>query len=203
PNKSRCGDPALQQKQLPVLLTEYGYGSLDGVARDTVEGRVRQWRWFKSVGEQIRDLRIAGPMAFYLPPYYERELNEFGLAVRPVDVWQGFRTPPNQTAKADSVLQPQFSAGAMTFTPEDFGVTKAEPWMRHIGRKFGDNEATPALAWLWEAGKKRYAPRDWKITAPPASPVVIDFVAGDDLRQVKRYGGYLAVGRDRRIPPRS
>src|SRR5690606_11436828 len=36
--KAGCGDPALQQKQLPVLLTEYGYGSLGGAARDTVEG---------------------------------------------------------------------------------------------------------------------------------------------------------------------
>ncbi|MEZ5413454.1 MAG: hypothetical protein R3F03_03975 [Opitutaceae bacterium] len=193
-------------KSLPVLLTEYGYPSLGRADRNTVDGRLRQWAWFKNVGEQIRDLRIAGPMAFYLPPYFEREMHEFGLSVRPAHVAIGDKlkaisreitdTAHSELPAPRSPLPaagPKFMAGGLTFRLEDFGATKAEPWMRHIGRKFGNNEATPALAWLFEAGKRRYTPRDWTVTVPLPSPVVMDFVAGDGTRQVKRFGGYFAT----------
>ncbi|TSJ78947.1 hypothetical protein [Rariglobus hedericola] len=69
------------KKKFPVFITEYGYGLLDGEARNTVEGRVRQWRWFASVAKQVRILRPEGPMAFVLNPYYEAGLNEFGLGM--------------------------------------------------------------------------------------------------------------------------
>ncbi len=189
------------KKTLPILLTEYGYGSLSGEDRDTIEGRVRQWRWFKSVGGQIHKLRIAGPMAFYLPPYLEGGALEFGLttptqrAAESNDVGRGFRTPPNDSEKAksgDSVLQ--FTAGPLKFSPQDFGLTRSTPWMGRIGQRFGDNEATPAWAWLLEEGsRKPYRPKDWGVCAPAPFPVVIDFISGDGLVQQKRYGGYVAV----------
>lgn len=166
--KGPAQGPALHSmsKALPVLLTEYGYGALGKEARNTVAGRVRQWRWFKAVGEDIVRLRIAGPMAFYLPPYFEADQLEFGLTTRAV---------------------------SFTFSPTDFGEAAMAPWMRRIGERFGENEATPALAWLMEEGARRpYVPKDWTVTAPPASPVVIDFIGGDGLTQAKRYGGYVA-----------
>jgi hypothetical protein len=71
----------LSKKDLPVFLTEVGYGMLGKSARDTKEGRLRQWRWFKSVGEQIATLRPEAPMAFYLRPYLEYDTSEYGLTV--------------------------------------------------------------------------------------------------------------------------
>ncbi|AHF89690.1 hypothetical protein OPIT5_05045 [Opitutaceae bacterium TAV5] len=76
-----CGRDA-RATALPVLLTEYGYGPLDAVQSRTVEGRVRQWRWFRDTEAQIDALGIEGPMAFYMMPYYERGINEFGLLMR-------------------------------------------------------------------------------------------------------------------------
>lgn len=204
PSGSTLHAPRSQLKTLPVLLTEYGYPSLGGVARNTVEGRVRQWAWFKAVGEQIRELRIAGPMAFYLPPYLNPTQLEFGLTAAPVGAEIPNPNPQTPNGRAETETprasiselpspNPEFMAGGLTFRSEDFGATKAEPWMRHIGRKFGNNEATPALAWLFEAGKQRYNPRDWTVNVPPPSPVVMDFVAGEGTRQVKRFGGYFAT----------
>lgn len=245
------------KKSLPVLLTEYGYGSLSGIDRDTVEGRVRQWRWFKTVGEQIRDLRIAGPMAFYLPPYFEQKSIEYGLTVRSADskaetgnlkpevgslpeignlkpvarqssqrgdggadrkpakekpetgnlkpessaLGSQFSDIRPQTYSETQVSSfspqlsnPTFQVSHLTFTPADFGLKKPEPWMHRIGQKFGDNEATPALAWLQEAGsRKPYRPKNWTVLASEPSPVVIDFIAGDGLIQQKRYGGYVVM----------
>ena len=81
-------------RTLPVFITEYGYGLLDAEARNLVEGRVRQWRWFRDVVAQVRDLRIAAPMAFYWNPYYEANLNEFGLTT---EREMGFRSSAHET----------------------------------------------------------------------------------------------------------
>ena len=193
------------KRTLPVLLTEYGYGSLGDPDRDTVEGRVRQWAWFKSVGEQIHKLRIAGPMAFYLPPYFENKSLEFGLSVRGTDAalsdkQKALGSDPSSleatqgAAEKLPATRSSFTAGNLSYQPTDFGLKKPEPWMEQIGRRFGENEATPALAWLYDYGRRHpYKPKDWTVHAPPASPVVIDFIAGVGLIQVKRYGGYLAT----------
>lgn len=172
-------------RSLPVLLTEYGYGALGKDARNTVERRIRQWRWFKAVGEDIVRLRIAGPMAFYLPPYLERDQLEFGLTA-PAAREHGRTVGPSDRTAA----QP---SNRFTFSPSDFGEAAALPWMRRIGERIGDNEAMPALAWLMDEGARRpYVPKDWVVAAAPPSPVVIDFIAGDGLAQAKRYGGYVA-----------
>lgn len=211
------------KRSLPVLLTEYGYGSLGDPDRNTVEGRVRQWAWFKSVGEQIHQLRIGGPMAFYLPPYFENKSLEFGLTTRSV-VSKAETENLKPEALADgsgTVGLPlgarrrsaegtdqgpalRFQSGDLSYKPSDFGLKKADPWMEQIGRRFGENEATPALAWLYDYGKGHpYKPKDWTVYALEASPVVIDFIAGEGLIQAKRYGGYLVTQsvRDERWDP--
>jgi hypothetical protein len=74
------------------------------------------------------------------------------------------------------------------------GEADAAPWMRWIGTKIGGNDVSPALAWLIQEGIDHpYAPRDWTVSVPEPSPVVIDFVADASLAQFKRYSGYVAL----------
>jgi hypothetical protein len=157
------GRGRLEAKALPVFLTEYGYSQLSPAAAATVEGRVRQWRWFKSVTEQMQALRVAGPMAFYLPPLFDGNLCEFGLTMRP---------------------------GSMAFNPADFGAAQAAPWMAGIGTPVGGGEATPALAWL-AAQPAPNRTRDWPVKVPAPSPVVMDFLPDDNLQTMKSWHGYL------------
>jgi hypothetical protein len=72
-----CGGTG--DRELPVFMSEYGYGLLDGDAGRTEEGRRRQARWFQEVGAQLRRLRPEAAMAFVLMPYLERGVSEFGL----------------------------------------------------------------------------------------------------------------------------
>ena len=165
----------------PVFITEYGYGQLDAAARDTVTGRVRQWRWFADVAKQVRDLRIEGPMAFYWNPYYEAELNEFGLLMAGGEAPQGGN-----------------------FSPADFGAQRVEPWMERIGKKVGSWQVSPALAYMWSyAERNGYRPRAWSVEVAPASPVVVDLVAGQDMVQAKASGGYLLRGASVEWTPKS
>ena len=66
-------------RELPIMLTEYGYGSLGKRARHTEGGRENQRQFFKSVSAQIAELGIEGAMAFLLRPYLEIDQQEFGL----------------------------------------------------------------------------------------------------------------------------
>ena len=159
--QARAGPPP-EKKTLPVFLTEYGYAGLDGPAAATKAGRVRQWRWFRDVTGQMQALRIAGPLAFYLPPYLEAGRYEFGLTMR---------------------------RNGLQFTPADFGLAKPEPWMRLIGAPVGENVASPAFAWLAAQPAPRRS-RDWPVTVAPPSPVVIDFVPTDELAISKSWHGY-------------
>lgn len=196
------GNPAWRAKRLPVLLTEYGYGSLSGADSDTVEGRVRQWQWFRSVGGQISKLRITGPMAFYLPPYFENKSIEFGLTVPHRDRAQRLDPEleaPTSTATSQlaayeaGISKSRFTAGGLAFTAGDFGQSEPAQWMDRIGQRIGENDTTPALAWLLTEGmRKTYRPKLWTVHVPEASPVVIDFIAEEGLVQQKRYSGYVA-----------
>ena len=172
------------RKTLPVFITEYGYGLLDEEARNTVEGRVRQWRWFADVVKQVHSLRIEGPMAFYWNPYYEGGINEFGLTTK---------LPAGFDDRPDGVVGSPIE-GVMPlrqFAPGDFGEAGVQPWMRDIGKKIGAVHASPALAYLWDYAKRNpYAPKGWSIQAVPASPVVVDFIPGPDLMQLKESGAY-------------
>lgn len=81
-------------RELPVFLTEYGYGMLDKAAARTPEGRERQRRWFASVAPQIRALGIEGAMAFVLRPYREADLLELGLLTADGTVWTADKVTP-------------------------------------------------------------------------------------------------------------
>lgn len=198
-------------RTLPVFVTEWGYPRLDGHMAQTVEGRVRQWRHFRAIQLENERLGVAAPMAFYLPPCFEYAAKEFGLTMPPAErraAHFGFAA----AAAPESTGAGVFRAGGLTFTPADFGAPGAEPWMRRIGERVGDAEASPALAWLTERAARpaweKISPRaghfrsprrsagpgfvgDWRAPAEPASPVVLDFAAGPDAVPVKAYVGYL------------
>jgi hypothetical protein len=77
------------------------------------------------------------------------------------------------------------------FKPADFGAAQAEPWMQGIGRKIGENVASPALAWLLAQPAAKQPSFSWTANVLPASPVVIDFVAGGGAAAVKSLQGYV------------
>lgn len=224
-------------KDLPVFLTEIGNGMLSGDAAKTKGGRLRQWRWFRSVGEQARALRIEAPMAFLLVPYLEYGMYEYGLTVAP-EARGGDGRPEAGGGKMGQ--EKGWTVGGIRYVPEDFGAEEAEPWMDLIGTKIGENEVTPALAWwlgargaprevedaslsLRAAGseqakgeiggsgeevvasgagnspeRRRSGPnsgsRSWTVEIAEPSPVVIDFLAGDGLMALKRFGGNFVTG---------
>lgn len=175
-----------ETRALPVFLTEYGYGLLGGEAARTTEGRVRQWQWFRSVGEQARALGVTGPVAFYLPPYLEHGQRELGLTMAPA-------------ARASEVARPDgWLAGGVPFAPADFGAKREEPWMRGIGARVDGSEASPALAWL--AAQSAPRERAWRIRVAAPSPVVIDFVPDVTIETLKSWHGWLlrtGAGRER------
>jgi hypothetical protein len=183
--------PHLLSKPFPIFLTEYGYGLLDGEARNTVEGRVRQWRWFADVVGQIYSLKSEGPMAFVFNPYYEGNLNEFGLLMsKPAD--RGRRIAFDASVLGSSPS----TSGSLHFTPADFGEDRLRPWMARIGQPMSGAEASPALAYLWDYAERHpYRSHPWTASVAPPSPVVIDFVADADMAQLKAAGGYGLTGR--------
>ncbi|TAG27323.1 MAG: hypothetical protein EAZ36_06920, partial [Verrucomicrobia bacterium] len=205
-------------RRLPVFLTEWGYSLLDGYDAQTVEGRVRQWRYFAEVGEHNARLRMAAPLAFLLRPYFELAAKEFGLSLPTADAraaHYGFSLldAGGDSTDAATATGRAFSAGGLTFTPEDFGLTQVAPWMKRIGERVGDAEASPALAWLLEQattgiqetrggaggglgwyGQAKRSSRDWLVRTERASPVVLDFIAGTDTLPVKTYQGYWVMG---------
>ncbi len=154
----------VERRELPIFITEYGYGLLNADNRGTVAGRVGQWRWFKDVANQTRALGIEAPMAFFLPPYLEHGANEFGLTATELP----------------------------SFAPGDFAATSAPTWMRWLGHRWNNQAITPALAWLMDdATRRASSSRSWTLKVPAASPVVLDIVALDNAVPVKSYGGYL------------
>lgn len=198
-------------KRLPILITEYGYGSLTDVTRNTVEGRLQQWRWFKSVGTQLRDLRLEGPMAFYLPPYLELGVAEFGLTAPAVSPAKPATSTTSSTRGFNQQPRTEFMAGGLSYRATDLSTAErgsgdqvdrpsnrtpmVAPWMRRIGHAVGSSEATPALAWLTaESARHPYVARDWLIAAEAASSVVLDFVGRQRMIQLKRYNGYMVQG---------
>jgi hypothetical protein len=66
-------------RQLPVIVTEYGYGLLAPRERNDAAARLRQMRWFRDVRAQQRQLPLAVAMAFVVMPYQEAARSEFGL----------------------------------------------------------------------------------------------------------------------------
>ena len=179
-------------KSLPVFLSEYGYSLLSGKAATTTEGRVRQWKFFRDVRPQIEALGIEAPMAFYLPPYLEYGAKEYGLTLAPrqqATSGQGTGSK-NLAPSGHNLAASTFTAGGIAFRPGDFGAAGVERWMGDIGRKFGQWEVSPALAWLLHQPALPRS-RAMKVMAEVPSPVVIDFIAGAAMQQAKSYGGYF------------
>ncbi|WP_157772429.1 hypothetical protein [Lacunisphaera limnophila] len=216
PSTQQPATNTLRKKHLSVFLTEIGYGMLNKKARNTKEGRLRQWRWFRSVGTQISKLNIEGPMAFYLLPFLEYDQNEYGLTVAPGSAVASnkVQVTSDKLGQSDAPAQgdlPRKSAGGIEYAVEDFGVNSAEAWMEKIGSAQGGNEYTPALAWWMAAPRSaalgvrsdamsglytgnRRTSQEWAVNAPTPSPVVIDFLPGKGLQPVKRYNGHFVVG---------
>jgi hypothetical protein len=214
-NISALSATSVLKKDLPVFMTEVGYGMLGKEARDTKEGRLRQWRWFKSVGEQLATLRPEAPMAFYLRPYLEYDTSEYGLTVRTKPA-AGSKEHGARSSNPDDT---SYLAGGIDYSPEDFGAEKAEPWMLTIGKQIGGNDITPALAqWLelrrtalsdqgsrlsgsatnnpQQTSDNHDGRRAWSVSFPRPSHVVIDFLPGVGLSHVKRYNGLFVTGRE-------
>jgi hypothetical protein len=193
---SKLQASSYSRRELPVFITEYGFGLLDEDARNTVAGRVRQWQWFAAVVKQVHALRPEGPMAFLVNPYFEAGLNEFGLSMvqKPV-----FGVVEDRGAKNTRGGTPMPREGEqLSFNPTDFGAHGAAPWMARIGQKLGDHYASPALAYLWDyAERNPYRPKGWRVCAPAPSPVVVDFIPEVDMTQWKSGGGYLLGGAER------
>lgn len=199
--------PSQIYRPLPIFITEIGYGILGKASALTKAGRVRQWRWFKAAAEQVSRLRPEGAMAFYLPPYLEYGLSEFGLTVP--------AKAPRSTTAAENGLLTEWEAGGIAFSPQDFDSLGAEPWMDNIGKEIAGFQATPALAqWLSTryslppvpansihsvdsplAGKPDASTR-WLVARNPHSPLVLDFLAGEGLNHVKRYNGMFVTNRE-------
>ena len=176
------------RRKLPVFLTEYGYSLMSGPAARTVEGRVRQWRYFSRMIPQLQSLGVAGPMAFYMPPFFEAGTNEFGLGMAPAkDAPTGHAAdaePGSPSATGDSL-----QAGGLKFHPADFGRNQTEPWMLGIGAAVDETEASPALAYL--AAQPSPRPGNLTVLTAAPSPIVIDFVPGRGLVSLKSYNGWL------------
>jgi len=156
-------------RELPVFITEYGYGLLSKEARATPEGRRHQDAWFRRVHPQVRALGIGGAMAFILEPYLEADSSEFGLLMDTDLDLKGTRISP-------------LNSDSMVLIPA-------------AGSKFGNRVVSPALGALFRDGQTPIATQSWSIRAPAApTAVVLDFVAGSGLLQAKSYGGYLLTG---------
>lgn len=175
---------AVDSRQLPIFLTEIGYGMLGKTGSLTTQGRVRQWEWFRSIEAQITTARIEGPMAFLLFPYFENGLNEFGLSQNPIN-----SVPGGQRNDG-------FYSGGVSFRPGNFHETVFRSWMSFVGERVGRAEASPALAYVVDYDEKhQYAPRSWIVQGAPPSHIVVDFLAGQDMRPIKSSQGYCLGGR--------
>lgn len=172
-------------RELPVFLTEYGYGSLDKVTRDTADGRERQRAFFAQVDQQIRDLGIDGAMAFVLMPYLENNSQEFGLlSSDPVPSAQGEEPEiGNRHGRPETGnLKPESS-------PLQVSGLKAQ--VSTSASQRGEYFVSPALSEILRHGNTPVTPKRWTVATPPPSPVVIDFIGGYGLGQSKSYCGYF------------
>ncbi len=163
--------------RLPIFLTEYGFGLLDADARWNTAGRERQQRWFEKVLPAITDGKITGAMVFVLTPYYEGLINEFGLLANLPEGFDASKNPrwvaPNgEVNSRKSLVSSEQSSATSTQQP----VPSDKP-----------------LATSLQLPVTSDQPLDTRATLVP---VVLDFVSGKDLIQLKRYNGHLVVGGD-------
>ena len=134
-------------KEVPVIVTEYGYGSLSERAAATSAGRERQQRWFVRVSEQLREAGAFASMAFVVAPYLEDNTTEFGLMRKHGDGWS--RTPAfdsvwsaaNEKASAPralSVRQDPISPLVIDFLPGE-GLTQRKSFGGYVVEGYADD----------------------------------------------------------------
>ena len=190
-------------RELPVFLTEYGYGLLSKEAWITAEGRERQRSWFAAVGKQIHGLNIEGAMAFLLTPYLERDVSEFGLLMNGSGAKSEAPGDKRKAVSGKLETEAQGTEKSELKTQNSKLKTQgaaAAPW--------GGYKVSPALAALLDQDSQQPEPRTQNpeprtqcaALAPP-SPVVVDFVAGQGLAQAKTSGGYFLQGSHDRGQP--
>ncbi|MCF3650974.1 hypothetical protein [Synoicihabitans lomoniglobus] len=160
---------------LPVFLTEYGYGLLDRFDRHTVEGRERQKRFFELTMPFITDGTITGAMAFVFMPYYERGINEFGLLAEVPDAF--LRESKRQTSGSgpDSAPRTQDRDTIPSHSSPSLS-TEVPPG----GTKEKRSDRGPLLSPLLK-----------RLETESLNPIVLDFIAGEDSRTIKRYNGHV------------
>ena len=205
------GRRSTERKALPVFMTEVGYGMLGASARDTKEGRLRQWRWFHELSRQLPALRAEATMAFLLKPYLENGTYEFGLSAVPHEGPESGGQGQEIRGRMDEGLKPEIQdapdgrdravskvppSGPIAYSPSDFGASRSESWLDLIGRRLGAEDITPALAELLAAPPKVRKARPWSANVSAGSPVVIDFVAGAFMAAIKGFNGYVLHGNE-------
>ncbi|MBC8009322.1 MAG: hypothetical protein H7067_04405 [Burkholderiales bacterium] len=155
---------SLPARTLPVFLTEWGYSLLDGYEAQTVEGRVRQWRYFSDVAQQNERLRVGAPMAFLLRPFFEIKAKEFGLSM-PADEarekhygwaqggWSGERGPEGGSAEQ------RVGTGSAGFQPASEAL---EPAGKDVGAPSeGTDHRSVLQSRTFSAGGLTFTPADF------------------------------------------
>jgi hypothetical protein len=160
---------------LPLFITEYGYGLLDRFDRHTNEGRDRQKRFFELVLPHVTDGTITGAMAFvfmpWLGPFSD---NEFGLILE----MQSRQDADAARERADDSIEQSRPAGVTELVAlEEIEKTKT------------DQSETPSEHPTSREGPK--SPDLRRLISDDLSPVVLDFIAGENTQSVKRYNGHL------------
>ena len=185
PCPSAATPPPPGTRDLPVFLTEYGYGLLSKTARSTIAGRTRQDAWFGNVQSQIHTLGLEGAMAFLLRPYLEYDYDEFGLLM-------------DAAAAAAPAAPAAAGAGSRVKGAGKTGTADGSQTSDHLlprGNAAPSLRPSPALETLVQAGLRPITPQAWRVSAPVApTAVVLDFAAGAGLVQAKAFCGYLATG---------
>ncbi len=166
---------ASAEPMLPLFLTEYGYGFLDRFDRHTVEGRARQQRFFELTLPAVTDGTITGAMAFVFMPYYEHGQNEFGLLA---EVPEAQAESKGLKVTESTPIRP----GIPTQSSESSGPA-APTGSASIGERDLPQTRLSDL--------KTFRLLDSTGQSPAVSPVVLDFIAGDEMQTVKRYNGHL------------
>ncbi len=161
-------DSNMSASALPLFLTEYGYGLLDRYDRHTIEGRERQKRFFTLTVPSITDGSIVGAMAFVIKPYYENGVNEFGLLAE---------VPNDVRSKSDKQHELNLLRGQRTDRDDQTKNTLEHSHDSENLDPLWDNSWGHDVSLLSEFNRP--------------SSVVIDFIAGDEIKSVKRYNGHI------------
>ncbi|WP_221033011.1 hypothetical protein [Actomonas aquatica] len=169
---------------LPLFLTEYGYGLLDRYDRHTVAGRERQKRFFKLILPHVTDGTITGAMVYMMLPTQSPNGSEFGLLA---EVPKGLRQESKGLNVSGLSSFASASADKNVTEPPPPSPPTTSPDATHP-----DESAASTVASTRPSDSQTLR----RLDSTGLSPVVIDFIAGEDTRSVKRYNGHLLQRRE-------